>query len=1068
MTETHIGRTTPVTPKPLADLTRLPQQPALVCDGAGLVVEVNDPLVTMCGLTGPDSLLGRPIGDLMVVTDEGTWLRVSAGLSLPVRAARWSDPGCTRTHVTFSDVSDLVAATDALYEEQRRLNDVQRVARMASFEYDIASRATLWSPNGYQMLGLIPGTMSSGIDALLRQLHPNDVDSAVRHWQHHLATGDPMSKVLRSAPDASSAGRVRYVLCEASVQRDANGTPIKSTGFVRDITELWSMGVELERERLKLVDAQRIAGIGNWTVDLRDGSVARSGDVAFMLSPGPPTLENLYDGIHPDDRAEATRIVGQLASGELEGTVHYEMRDVTGDKFYLASGSAERDKTGAVIKINGTVQDVTHIHILERQVVADRTRLREASRLAGLAVWEWDTVTDEITWSDNLAALYGIDEDKQDHWENFVAVTHPDDIDLITGLADRLRESGGPVEIEFHIIRPSDGMVRVMRGYTRFRPDVADDRIVIGTVQDVTDQRSAEIRVLRSSQRFTDLVAANPVGIALFDEEERLVDANDALCDLLGGTVEQLRGRAVSELRHADDPSTPVGLSGLAELGKSNQVAPQRMIHRVNGEIAYCEVHVAVSVQDDGRRFWLVMFADVTERRLAEAASKHRQTTDELTGLLNRVGVKQHLQHLLRPGKGPKRSASHRAAVKNLAVMFCDIDNFKRVNDSLGHDRGDELLQSLAKRLERGLPEGCTAARWSGDEFVVLCEDTAALGGIDAVAKEISELLRSAISVGGQVIRVSASIGAAVPSTGMESEVDLLRFADAAMFEAKRRGAGKIAVANAALIASADRQLHLESQLRDALAADGLTLHFQPIVDPAGEVQSAEALVRWHHPERGLLAPDAFLSIAAEGDLMRELDKWVLRTALREAVNWPQRDGRAPSVAINLSALLPGSPGFTQVVSKAIAEADIDPSRVILELVETSLIALPSESRTAMSELVAIGVRFAVDDFGTGYSSLARLKELPAQIIKVDRRFVSGVGKDASDTAVARAVVEMARAMGRSCVAEGVERATQFHALRQVGVDAFQGWLFSRPKPAKEFGVLLAKGPLGVPRGKTR
>jgi EAL domain-containing protein (putative c-di-GMP-specific phosphodiesterase class I) len=227
---------------------------------------------------------------------------------------------------------------------------------------------------------------------------------------------------------------------------------------------------------------------------------------------------------------------------------------------------------------------------------------------------------------------------------------------------------------------------------------------------------------------------------------------------------------------------------------------------------------------------------------------------------------------------------------------------------------------------------------------------------------------------------------------------------------------------------------------------------------------TAEALIRWPHPERGMLGPEVFLPVAEQGDLLRELDRWVLRTALSEARHWETYDGRPVAVAVNLSGLVPGDPDFVETVATVVAESGLPWDRVVLELVETALVGLPSRTRHAMDELVERGVRFAVDDFGTGYSSLARLKELPAQIVKLDRRFVAGVGVDPSAFAVARAVVDMARAMGRTCVAEGVETATQFQVLRGLGVDAYQGWLFSRPVGNQEFRALLRLGPLHVQR----
>jgi EAL domain-containing protein (putative c-di-GMP-specific phosphodiesterase class I) len=285
----------------------------------------------------------------------------------------------------------------------------------------------------------------------------------------------------------------------------------------------------------------------------------------------------------------------------------------------------------------------------------------------------------------------------------------------------------------------------------------------------------------------------------------------------------------------------------------------------------------------------------------------------------------------------------------------------------------------------------------------------------------------------------------ALPSGDVRA-ADLLRFAEVAMQDAKRRQRrGGIGMATDGIVSSATQALELEAELRSTIASGGLTLLYQPVVDREGRTVSAEALVRWPHPERGLISPAEFLPVAQRSGLLRELDMWVLRSAAREAVTWPAPDGLAPAVAVNLAGLLPGDVDFLGVVTEIVAESGLPWSRLVLELVETSLVALPPHALAAMAELVNRGVRFAVDDFGTGYSSLARLKELPAQTIKIDRAFVTGVGEDRADFAVARAVVDMAAAMDRSTVAEGVETTEQFQVLRRLGVDAFQGWLFARP-----------------------
>ncbi|WP_051581225.1 putative bifunctional diguanylate cyclase/phosphodiesterase [Pseudonocardia acaciae] len=594
---------------------------------------------------------------------------------------------------------------------------------------------------------------------------------------------------------------------------------------------------------------------------------------------------------------------------------------------------------------------------------------------------------------------------------------------------------------------------------------------LVGTVQDVTERWVAEQRIGRATQRYLDLVSIAPVGVGVFNRTGHLVDANGALCALLGVSGERLRGVSARSLA-----VEPTAAGNTPQDGEDEELAflrrprpggptgyrvPQYAIRRADGTSVWCELSVTVSIGDDGRPFWLVVFTDISERRRAADVLRMSGTHDELTRLPNRSSVTARLGRLL---AGPDRH--------KIAVLCCDLDDFKRVNTALGHAAGDQVLIMLAARLQRELPVGCSPARLSGDEFVVVCDDVLAFGGVPKLAETVSALLRGPVEVDGQVVRVSAAIGVATPADGdgrigVTSAEDLLRFADAAMYDAKGRGAGQLGFVTAETATSANNQLRLEDELREAIATDGLALHYQPVVGPDGTVRSAEALIRWPHPERGMLFPGEFIPVAERGGLLRELDKWVLRTAAKEAAGWPAHNRRPVSVAVNLAGLLPGDDDFLPTVRTTLAESGLNGDRLVLELVETSLVSLPKRTLAAMSELAGLGVRFAVDDFGTGYSSLSRIKELPAQIVKVDRTFVSGISSDPADFAVARAVVQMASAMGRYCVAEGVETAEQFHALRGLGVDAYQGWLFAKAMDPSAFRSVLTGPTLPTPDGET-
>jgi len=580
---------------------------------------------------------------------------------------------------------------------------------------------------------------------------------------------------------------------------------------------------------------------------------------------------------------------------------------------------------------------------------------------------------------------------------------------------------------------------------------------LVGVVRDIGAQRAVERRLQRSGQRFADLVAVLPVGVVMVDPGGRIVDANPALCALLDVQAEQLRGRPAAAIAVDRSGERPVGALPewlrLVRPGSRHGYPVESVpLRRADGTRAWCDLHVSVTTADDGGWFWLIVCSDLAERHRAAEQLHRAARTDALTGLPTRDDVLDLLDDLL---TGPTRRV--------VAVVCVGVDDFRRINHSLGHDAGDEALAALAGRLRDELPAGCTPARLSGDQFVVVCADHRVAGSPADLAWAIADLLGGGALVRGRPVRLSVSVGVAAGVVGRQiTGADVLRFAEVAMHEAKHRRAG-VVLATDELVRAAGDALDLESDLHTALAGDGLALHYQPVLGPDGVVHSAEALVRWPHPQRGMLGPADSLPIAQRCGLLRELDLWVLRTATREAARWPAHDGRVAAVAVNLAGLLPADPGFLAAVTDAVSAGGLGFDRLVLELVESSLVELPPHALEAMAELVERGVRFAVDDFGTGWSGLARLRSLPAQVIKLDRAFVTGVAADPLDRAVARTVLDLARVMGCEVVAEGVETTAQYRVLRELGVELMQGWLFARALPAADLRALLVGDRLPLP-----
>ncbi|MEV4730144.1 EAL domain-containing protein [Saccharopolyspora sp. NPDC049426] len=661
----------------------------------------------------------------------------------------------------------------------------------------------------------------------------------------------------------------------------------------------------------------------------------------------------------------------------------------------------------------------------------DRAMLDLTLAIHGAVAWRYRFADDTLTWfGDGLGQLLSIPDASAE------------------SLRARLRELLEPVIVsaatasawrEFELEQPFEDHHGVHhRLCIRARPTGQrhpEELIGIATDAHPGGEEVRQLAVL--ADRYRLLAELSPDAICVH-QNGLLTYVNPATVRLVRAeSDEQLLGHPISEF--VAEPS--LGdlrrrVAGLTEPGMASEPTEVRL-RCVDGDTVLIE-SVSVRTEWNGHPAFQVLMHDITAQRRAEQALHEQATHDDLTGLLNRRGMNEILTWLT-SGES-----------KQLGLVFCDIDNFKRINDSLGHEAGDELLIALARQLSASVPPECTVGRLSGDEFLVITADLDAVGGLQALTRRISEALRIMVPIRDQMVSVSASTGGAL-LTGSMTGQDLLRYADVAMFHAKSRGPGRISLADSEIVSAAEGQLQLEGELRQAIHSDALTLHYQPIVGRDGAIVAGEALLRWPHPERGELGPGVILAAAEQGDLMRELDQWVLRTALAEASRWPSCDGAPPSVAVNLGGLLPGDPSFLDVVTEIITDSGLAFDRVVLEVVETALVDLSPQTHQAMTDLAKLGVRFALDDFGTGYSTLSRLKQLPVHILKLDRTFVAKIDTDQVDHAIARAIVTMTHAMDRICVAEGVETHEQHQVLQSLEVDQYQGYLLARPQPAAAF-----------------
>jgi diguanylate cyclase (GGDEF)-like protein len=470
-----------------------------------------------------------------------------------------------------------------------------------------------------------------------------------------------------------------------------------------------------------------------------------------------------------------------------------------------------------------------------------------------------------------------------------------------------------------------------------------------------------------------------------------------------------------------------------------------------------------------GRRARLVLVEDVTERRRLEAELTHQAYHDALTGLANRARFSERVGvALARPGRRPEE----------VAVLFLDVDHFKAVNDSLGHEAGDVLLRAVAQRLLEATRGSDTVARLGGDEFAVLLENVRTDHDAVIVAERILAAMRPGVALGrpdaegdgARAVRVGTSVGIARARGGEEADA-LLRHADLAMYTAKRDGRGRFALFEPAMHAAAVERLELDADLRASLerleaapsrasdGGDGHDFHlvYQPVVELAtGRVVAAEALLRWRHAQRGLVPPAVFIPVAEETGLIGSLGRWVLEAACRQAAAWGDR---GPVVSVNLSGRQLDDPALVAGVEGALAAAGLAPRRLTLEITESVVMRRTDATLERLRALKALGVRLAIDDFGTGYSSLSYLQRFPVDVLKIDKSFVDGVASEAHDAALARTIVALGTTLGLRTVAEGIETEDQQAALLALGCTYGQGYFFARPLPAGAFGALVRAAP---------
>ena len=558
-------------------------------------------------------------------------------------------------------------------------------------------------------------------------------------------------------------------------------------------------------------------------------------------------------------------------------------------------------------------------------------------------------------------------------------------------------------------------------------------------------------QVTRSEERFRSLVQNASDATAILDADWRIRYVTPASERVWGHMAEELLGTSASAIVHLDDQEAAGAFFAEALEHPSTNMTTELRLRHANGTWREFEV-IANNLLDQPAVAGLVLTGrDVTERKDFERQLQQLAFHDSLTGLPNRALLTDRLERALERAD---------RLFSRVAVLFIDIDNFKLINDGLGHGAGDRLLVAFADRLRGCIRAGDSTARLGGDEFIFLLEDISASTEATEVAERVAEVLRAPLSVGDREVIVSASIGIALHTPHRERTESILRKADLALYRAKAAGKARWALFEATMETDALERLELEADLRRALERNEFRVVYQPIISLRdGRVVEVEALARWQHPVRGHISPAQFIPIAEETGLIEPLGLWVLEEACGQAVRTQTEVASAQSLvmSVNVSGRQFQAPGLVDQIKRVLAETGLAPNQLKLEITESVLMRDLDGTIDRMKALADIGVRLAIDDFGTGYSSLSYLKQFPVGTLKIDRSFVDGLPSDPQALAIVRGILALAEALDLSVTAEGIETSAQQEQLRDLGCDRGQGYLFAKPLPAARLADWIAR-----------
>ncbi|WP_218971227.1 EAL domain-containing protein [Peribacillus loiseleuriae] len=688
----------------------------------------------------------------------------------------------------------------------------------------------------------------------------------------------------------------------------------------------------------------------------------------------------------------------------------------------------------------------------DRELLLFKENFKTIEKIGNIGSFHYDMRSDQTYCSKQNRLILGISEE-----ENFSPThqqirefVHPDDHPKLELAIQQTLLNNGSAHFECRIVRRDRAIRQVYVQIEVFFDEQGQPVRVIGFVQDITNSKHIESKLMEKEKQFSQIYNNLDVGVWSIDMQTgQFILCSQGIEQICGYAVDEMENKkAWSSIIHPEDLQQYVDLHD--ELAKGNTIRhPYRIIHK-NGDIKWVQDYMIPTIGASGTFIQLDgLITDITEQHLLHEKVKHISYHDHLTKLPNRRKFNKKLQKL---------ANEYANSDRKFAVMIIDVDHFKYINDTIGYPSGDELLCQISVRLASLLPSKNMLARLGGDEFGVLVANLESIESLEMISNQMIDGLIEPFLINGYELYVTISIGISMfPDNGTDSS-DLLSNADIALNKAEKQGESKYHIISRASSIDSYKSYSLGRDIRKALENNEMTLHFQPRVDTCtGEIMSAEALIRWEHPEWGLVSPMEFLPIAEENGLIVHIDDWVLSEVCKQLKEWKEEQLFTVPISINISAVHFMKQDWLHTIEKTIQEAGIYPQDLEFEMTESSCLNNKEIAKNTMNALKDMGITISLDDFGTGYSSLSYLTQFPFDVIKIDKSFIQNMIHSDQDMFIAKSIIYLAKGLQIKVVAEGVETIQQLDILKKEECHQIQGYLFSRPVPNQAFKTLLQK-----------